>query len=53
MTQKEIGSMSDACKRAYDMLLQSIEDFKHNAPLKWKRWNYKRIKKKKSLRVKD
>ncbi len=48
-----IGDMSEACKKAFDILLQSIEDFKQNAPLKWKKWNCKRMIKKKSLRVKD
>lgn len=42
-----------AALKAYDYFIQSIEDFKQNAPLKWKKWNYRRMKKKKSLRVKD
>lgn len=34
-------------------LLDSIEDFKLNAPLKWKKWRYRKMNKRKSLRQKD
>lgn len=37
----------------YLKLLEAIEEFKQNVPLKWKRWNYKKMNKKKSLRQKD
>jgi lauroyl/myristoyl acyltransferase len=52
-TKEEIDNMSEDCKSAYNYFIESLKDFVKNAPLKWKRWKYRRDKKKKSLRLKD
>ena len=46
------GDINSLPFSAYLVLIDSIEEYKKNAPLKWKKWNYNRINKKKSLRQK-
>lgn len=48
-----VGDIMSPAFLSYKTLLECIEDFKINAPLKWKKWRYRNMNKKKSLRQKD